>query len=875
MTISATRISLGGSAVDLREFDEAVDYISERVAEQHRPPLAVASINLDHIHHFGSGSRWSDTLEASCADGPVGHRQIGHRQIEWLNLVDGAPLASQARRLTGRAWPRLAGSDLIGPIVARAERDGTSIGFLGGAESTHVQLRALLAREYPNLRVSGFWAPTRQDLGDRQQSNALAQEVAEAHTDVLVVALGKPRQELWIAEHGLSTGARVLLAFGAVVDFLAGRISRAPSIVSRYGMEWAWRLAREPGRLASRYLVEDPPAYLAVRRTREQEALPAPPKPRHGGPSPLGSPGARFLGHDGHADVAVIVVMYNSAAHVRSLLSSLRAECSHVRLRVIVADNGSTDATRSLLDRESDLIRVETGGNLGYAGGVNVARGHVGDADTVLVLNPDLLVQRGAIRSLLTRMIESDAGVVVPRLLESDGSTYHSLRREPTLGRALGDAVFGRDENRRPEWLSEFDVDPESYLHAHRVAWATGAAILVRRDLMDTVGDWDERFFLYLEETDFFRRARDTGATIWYEPEARMRHDRGGSGSSPQLDALMAVNRVRYVQKHHSGAYASAFHAAVALDQLLRSSDAVHRATLRIVLDRSTWAHLPRATRRARAARPVDRPAGAIIIPAHNEEAVIERTLRGLSHLAATNQAEIIVVCNGCSDSTADIARGFPGVRVVEIDERSKPAALNAGDLAAGTWPRLYLDADVEIHPDAVHRVFAELTAGPLLAARPAFRYDTADASPVVRAYYRARERMPSTHGALWGAGAYAVSAAGHERFGTFPPLSGEDLFVDSVFAAGEKRVLDSLPVRVRTPRSVRRLVAMLERHRRGTLKAETPSTTSTSLRGVASTIRGPVSAYDAAVYSAFALASRLAVGRAHAVGWVREESGR
>lgn len=870
MTISATRISLGGSPVDLREFDEAVDYISERVAERNRPPLAVASINLDHIHHFGSGSRWSETLEASPAVDPA-----GRRQIEWLNLVDGAPLASQARRLTGRAWPRLAGSDLIGPLVARAERDGTSIGFLGGTESTHAQLRALLTREHPNLRVSGFWAPTRQDLGDPELSNALAQEVAEADTDVLVVALGKPRQELWIAEHGLSTGARVLLAFGAVVDFLAGRISRAPSLVARYGMEWAWRLALEPGRLASRYLVEDPPAYLAVRRTREDEAMPAPSRPRHAAPSPLGSPGARFLGPDGHADVAVIVVTYNSAAHVASLLSSLRAECATVRLRVIVADNCSTDATRSLLADEADLIRVETGGNLGYAGGVNAARGHVGDADTVLVLNPDLSVQRGAIRSMLDRMIRSDAGVVVPRLLESDGTTYHSLRREPTLGRALGDAVFGRDKNRRPAWLSEFDFDQESYLHAHRVAWATGAAILVRRDVLDAVGDWDERFFLYSEETDFFRRARTIGAAVWYEPEARMRHDQGGSGSSPQLDALMAVNRVRYVQKHRSGAYVSAFHATVALDQLLRSSDAVHRATLRVVLDRSTWPRLPRATRRARPVRPTDRPAGAIIIPAHNEEAVIERTLRGLSHLAATHQAEIIVVCNGCSDSTADIARGFPGVRVVEIDERSKPAALNAGDAAAGIWPRLYLDADVEIHPDTVHCVFEELTSGPLLAARPAFRYDTAGASPIVRAYYRARDRMPSTHGSLWGAGAYAVSAAGHDRFGAFPPLSGEDLFVDSVFAAGEKRVLASIPVRVRTPRSVRRLVAMLERHRRGTLKAQTPSTTRSSLREVVSTIHGPVSACDAAVYTALALASRLAVGRAHAVGWVREDSGR
>jgi len=863
-----TRISIGGAVVDLREFDQAVEYITSRTRQSGLPSLAVASVNLDHIHHFGTGSRWGGVLEgAGCDDNP--------RLMEWLNLVDGAPLAAQARRLTGRSWPRLAGSDLIGPIIARAERDGTSIGFFGGAESTHERLRAQIERLNPTLRVSGYWAPSREDLRDVEYSRILAGEVAAARTDTLVVSLGKPRQELWIAEHGPLTGARVLLAFGAVVDFLAGRIDRAPDVVARHGMEWAWRLAKEPRRLAARYLVEDPPAYLAVRRTREEEVRLARTRPRPLPHPPLGSPGARFIGPDGHADVAAIIVTYNNAAHVRHLLSSLRAECADVSVRVIVADNGSTDATPSLLAAEDDLITVDTGGNLGYAGGVNAARAQVGDADTVLVLNPDLVVHRGAVQRMLNRMATSGAGAVVPRLLNSDGTTYRSIRREPTLGRALGDALFGSRNARHPDLPSEIDTDPESYQHAHRIDWATGAALLVRRDVADGIGDWDERFFLYSEETDYFQRLRAAGAMIWYEPEARMRHDQGGSGFSPELAALMAVNRVRYIRKHRSPGRAAAFHAIVALHEALRSSDAVHRATLRVLLDQTTWPRLPHATRRVRPAPPANRPAGAIIIPAHNEAGVVGRELRALAPLAAKNHAEIIVACNGCTDRTASIARGFPHVRVVEIEESSKIAALNAGDAVATAWPRLYLDADIEIHPDAVHVVFEALSSGSLLAARPAFRYDATGASALVRAYYRARVKMPSTSGALWGAGAYAVSAAGHERFSEFPALTADDLFIDGLFATGEKRVLETIPVRVRTPRSTRLLIAILARQRRGTVESQAASTTGASVRELVATVRGPVSALDAATYAGLTLAGRLARGGKHGQTWERDDSSR
>src|SRR5690606_31567764 len=147
--------------------------------------------------------------------------------MQWLNLLDGAPLVLRAKQLTGRRWPRLAGSDLIGPILDEAAARGLPVGFLGGQPAIRAELAVQLAQRRPKLQVCGFWAPQRQDIEDEGRSLRLAEQIRASGTEILVVGLGKPRQELWMASYGALTGASVLLAFGAVVDFLAGTVRRA------------------------------------------------------------------------------------------------------------------------------------------------------------------------------------------------------------------------------------------------------------------------------------------------------------------------------------------------------------------------------------------------------------------------------------------------------------------------------------------------------------------------------------------------------------------------------------------------------------------------------------------------------------------------
>jgi GT2 family glycosyltransferase len=305
----------------------------------------------------------------------------------------------------------------------------------------------------------------------------------------------------------------------------------------------------------------------------------------------------RFLADGERAEASVIVVTYNSAADIGLLLDDLRASARLHALRVVVVDNQSSDDTAAVVSQYPDAILVESGGNLGYAGGINRALPRTGSCGSVLILNPDLRLQPGAIGRMLETLASDDrVGVVVPRILDHDGQTYPSLRFEPSTMGVIGDSLFGRTLWRgRPCFLSEFDYRRGSYRHAHQVDWATGAAMLIRGELARRLGGWDERFFLYSEETEYFRRVRDSGCVARYEPTAVVEHRLGGSGTSPALAALMAVNRVRYVEMHHGRAYSVMFRAAVALGEVLRSYDGTHRRTLAVVLSRRKWSELPKA----------------------------------------------------------------------------------------------------------------------------------------------------------------------------------------------------------------------------------------------------------------------------------------
>lgn len=205
----------------------------------------------------------------------------------------------------------------------------------------------------------------------------------------------------------------------------------------------------------------------------------------------------------------------------------------------------------------------------------------------------------------------------------------------------------------------------------------------------------------------------------------------------------------------------------------------------------------------------------SVVIAAHNEESALGETLGAL--LGAADNAEVIVVPNGCSDRTGDVARSFPGVRVVQLEQGGKALALNAGDAVATSFPRIYLDADILVPAGALEALEAALAEPGILAAVPGRVLDTSGRPWAVRAYFAINERLPAFRDGLFGRGMIALSEAGRGRFAEFPLMVADDLFVDSLYSSVEKAHVDGVRVIVKTPLTTRDLYRRLIRVRRGT----------------------------------------------------------
>jgi N-acetylglucosaminyldiphosphoundecaprenol N-acetyl-beta-D-mannosaminyltransferase len=241
---------IGSVRVDLLSRCRVLDRF--RTALAGGRPLAVASANLDHLHHF---AHREPPLPSGGLDG-----------VDWLTLLDGRPVARAVRRALGPASAELhPGSELLPHVLSLAAETGARVVLLGGSDDLRRAWSAALAAEYAGLRDAGTRRVDWPWLDQPGAGAELAGWVAERRADVVVISLGKPRQELWMRDHGGATRARLLLAFGSAAEYVAGTTRRPPDWAGRHGLEWAVRLVREPRRLWRRYLIRGPRALLLLR----------------------------------------------------------------------------------------------------------------------------------------------------------------------------------------------------------------------------------------------------------------------------------------------------------------------------------------------------------------------------------------------------------------------------------------------------------------------------------------------------------------------------------------------------------------------------------------------------------------------------------
>lgn len=168
-----------------------------------------------------------------------------------LVLPDGIGVELAARMQGTPLAANLNGTDFTPALLAEAARRGMSVYLLGARPGVAAEAAARLARDIPGLRIAG----SRDGYDGMKDEAATIAAINRARPDILLVALGVPMQDLWLARNAHRLNARVCLGVGALFDFLAGRVRRAPAIVRRMRGEWLWRLAMEPRRMAGRYLL--------------------------------------------------------------------------------------------------------------------------------------------------------------------------------------------------------------------------------------------------------------------------------------------------------------------------------------------------------------------------------------------------------------------------------------------------------------------------------------------------------------------------------------------------------------------------------------------------------------------------------------------
>lgn len=235
-----------------------------------------------------------------------------------------------------------------------------------------------------------------------------------------------------------------------------------------------------------------------------------------------------------------VVVNHDAGEALSACVASLRAQGVD---ELVVVDNESTDGSLEHLESEDPLVRVvRAGRNLGYGAGANRGLALLA-GELVLVCNPDVVVHPGAL-AVLADALRADpvAALAGPCILEPDGSRYPSARRFPSWPVALGHALLGTlwPQNRFSREYRMVDLATD---RPSAVDWVSGACFLARRRVLEEVGGFDERYFMYLEDTDLCWRLRQAGYRVDYVPAASVSHVQGLSTAKHPYRMLLAHHR--------------------------------------------------------------------------------------------------------------------------------------------------------------------------------------------------------------------------------------------------------------------------------------------------------------------------------------------
>jgi N-acetylglucosaminyldiphosphoundecaprenol N-acetyl-beta-D-mannosaminyltransferase len=240
------RASVVGVDLAVTDYDGAMDWMDEVIRRRERASVTAAAVHLVMV----------------AREDPETARAVAGA----LAVPDGMPLVWALRALGHAGATRVYGPDLMARYCARAARRGTPVYLYGGSSDAALRrLTTALLERFPGLRIAGGWSPPFRPLTEDERDDVAAR-INASGADVVWVGIGQPKQEKWMAEMRHRLDAPILAGVGAAFDFHAGLLQQAPPWMGRMGLEWSYRLAREPRRLWRRYARYNPRFVVAFAR---------------------------------------------------------------------------------------------------------------------------------------------------------------------------------------------------------------------------------------------------------------------------------------------------------------------------------------------------------------------------------------------------------------------------------------------------------------------------------------------------------------------------------------------------------------------------------------------------------------------------------
>lgn len=254
-------------------------------------------------------------------------------------------------------------------------------------------------------------------------------------------------------------------------------------------------------------------------------------------------------------DISVVVVNYNTAHLLQQMLDALDAAKSHLSLQIIIVDNASSDGSTAFVEASYPAIElIKNDKNVGFGRANNQALSRI-RGQYVLLLNTDAFISSTSLTASIEFMKRNpDCGVLGAKLVGRDGSLQPSCRYLPTpLNLFLGRMGVSAQRS----WIRMIDDLAWDHNSPRECDWVTGCYYLVRRSVIEQIGLFDPRYFLYFEEVDHCRRVKQAGWKVMYFPQAEVVHLGGESAKisgqrlnrSQQVSALQIESEILYLRK--------------------------------------------------------------------------------------------------------------------------------------------------------------------------------------------------------------------------------------------------------------------------------------------------------------------------------------